>query len=268
MGLFDRFKRVVKSNLNQLVTKAEDPEKILNQLVEDMNKQLIESKRSVASAIADEKRLERRVHEHRRKAEEWEKRAVLALRAAQREPERNEYYEDLAKKALIQKKENDSTADKYQEQVLAQHDSVEKLKTALQGLQQRIEESQHKKNLLIARAKRAEAQKKIQEQITGLVDTSAFEAFEKMAAKVEQIEMETEAIAEIEGPTVSNLEQEFTLLESGDSDKKALDDLRKRIAKGDKSPDVSQSEKDSPPPDISDPEVDSMMEELKKKLNE
>ena len=261
MGIFDRFKRVVKSNINQMITKAEDPEKMLNQLVGEMNGQLIESKRSVASAIADEKGLERRVHEHRRKAEEWERRAVLALQAASKEPDRKEYYEGLAKKALVQKKEYDTTADKYAEQVTAQHDSVEKLKAALQDLQQRIEEAQRKKSLLIARARRAEAQKKIQDQITGLVDTSAFDAFEKMAARVEQIEAETEAIAEMETPVTVNLEQEFTLLESGNTDQKMLDDLRKKMEKDEVPPPLSE---ESP----SDPEVDSMIEELKKKLDE
>jgi phage shock protein A len=268
MGIFDRFKRVVKSNINQMISKAEDPEKMLNQLIVDMNEQLVESKKSVASAIADEKRLERQANEHRRKAEEWEKRAVLALRASEKEPERRTHYEDLAKKALSQKKECDVTAGKYQEQYAAQHDSVEKLKTALSGLQQRIEEAQRKKNLLIARARRAEAQKKIQDQISGLADTSAFDAFEKMASRVEQIEAEADAIGEIAGPA-NTLENEFAQLESGGSDDAMLEDLRKKMALEDKtgsSGSASSSSSGAAP--SADPEVDSMMEELKKKLNE
>jgi phage shock protein A len=267
MGIFDRFKRVMKSNINNMISKAEDPEKMLNQLIVDMNEQLVESKKSVASAIADEKRLERQVNEHRRKGEEWEKRAILALRASEKEPDKKEHYEDLAKKALAQKKECDVTAEKYNEQFTAQHESVEKLKTALQGLQQRIEEAQRKKNLLIARARRAEAQKKIQEQITGLADTSAFDAFDKMASRVEQIEAEADAIGEIEGPSSSSLESEFLQLESGGSDDAMLEDLRKKLALEDKTGggSSSASSKSSEP---ADPEVDSMMEELKKKLNE
>lgn len=268
MGIFDRFRRVVKSNLNQMISKAEDPEKMLNQLIVDMNEQLVESKKSVASAIADEKRLERQANEHRRKSEEWEKRAVLALKAADKEPERKSHYEDLAKKALAQKKECDVTAEKYNEQYEAQHDSVEKLKGALQGLQQRIEEAQRKKNLLIARARRAEAQKKIQDQISGLSDTSAFDAFEKMASRVDQIEAEADAIGEIEGPDSSSIENEFAKLESGGSDDAMLEDLRKKMALEDQRPGNASKEDDSSKASPADPEVDSMMEELKKKLNE
>lgn len=265
MGIFDRFKRVVKSNINQMISKAEDPEKMLNQLIVDMNEQLIESKKSVASAIADEKRLERQEIEHRRKGEEWEKRAILALKASEREPEKKAHYEDLARKALQQKRECDTVAEKYHEQFAAQHDSVEKLKTALQGLQQRIEEAQRKKNLLIARARRAEAQKKIQEQITGLADTSAFDAFEKMASRVDQIEAEADAIGEIEGPSPNTLEHEFAQLESGGSDDALLEDLRKKLAIEDN---TASNSGNSSPVETSDPGVDDMMAELKRKLSE
>lgn len=268
MGLFSRFTRVIKANINQLLSKSEDPEKMLNQLVHEMSGQLVEAKRSVATAIADEKLLERRVQEHRRKAEEWERRAILALKEADKEPDRREYYEDLSKKALTKQKEYNIMADKFQEQVVAQHDSVEKLKVALAGLQKRIEESQRKKSLLIARARRAEAQKKIQDQITGLADTSAFEAFEKMSTQIEHIEAETEAIAELEVPVVSNLEEEFNLLEGGKTDKKMLDDLREKIAKGEiVEPKTSAQPRPSSPPSPPDPEVDLMMEELKKRLD-
>lgn len=266
MGIFNRFKRVVKSNINEMISKAEDPEKMLNQLIVDMNEQLVESKKSVASAIADEKRLERQVNEHRRKAEEWEKRAILALRASEKDADQKPHYEDLAKKALTQKKDCDLTADKYNEQYSAQHESVEKLKGALQGLQQRIEEAQRKKNLLIARARRAEAQKKIQEQISGLADTSAFDAFEKMAHRVEQIEAEADAIGEIEGPSSGTLENDFAQLEAGGDSDSMLEDLRKKMAIEDKSGKQSSSTSESAAP--ANPEVDSMMEELKKKLNE
>jgi phage shock protein A len=144
----------------------------------------------------------------------------------------------------------------------------EKLKTALQGLQQRIEEAHRKKNLLIARARRAEAQKKIQEQISGLADTSAFDAFDKMASRVEQIEAEADAIGEIEGPSSSSLESEFAQLESGGSDDAMLEDLRKKLALEDKSGNGGGSGNGATSSEPADPEVDSMMEELKKKLNE
>lgn len=224
MGIFDRFRRVVKSNLNDLISKAENPEKMLNQLIIDMNQQLIESKKSVASAIADEKKLERQVQENVAQGKEWERKAMLALRAGK---------EDLAKEALLRKQEYDKAAGQYQQQWDAQHESVEKLKSALRGLQQKIEEAQRKKNLLIARSKRAEAQKRIQSTIGSMAETSAFEVFEKVSQRVDQMEAEVDAMGEIEDMGGrDDLENKFAELEgsSGGGADRLLDDLKKRMA--------------------------------------
>lgn len=223
MGLFDRFRRVVKSNLNDMISKAENPEKMLNQLIVDMNEQLIESKKSVASAIADEKKLERLMTQQVNQGEEWDRKARLALKAGK---------EDLAKEALLRKQEYTGLAKQYKEQWEAQHESVEKLKTSLRGLQQKIEEAQRKKNLLIARAKRAEAQKRIQSTIGGMADNSAFDAFDKMASKVDQIEAEVDAMAEIEDMSTKeeDIESQFAALEGSDASADILlEDLRKQM---------------------------------------
>lgn len=223
MGIFDRFKRVVKSNLNDMISKAENPEKMLNQLIIDMNEQLIESKKAVASAIADEKKLERMMNQHLSQGDEWERKARLALKAGK---------EDLAKEALLRKQEFSNLAKQYREQYDAQHDSVEKLKQSLRGLQQKIEEAQRKKNLLIARAKRAEAQKRIQSTIGSMADNSAFDAFDKMASKVDRIEAEVDAMAELDDMAgKDDIEQQFAALESSDASAELmLEDLRKKMA--------------------------------------
>ena len=222
MGIFDRFKRVVKSNLNDLISKAENPEKMLNQLVVDMSEQLIESKKSVASAIADEKKLERQMNQNVAQGAEWERKAKLAVKAGK---------EDLAKEALLRRQEFTNLAEQYREQWEAQHGSVEKLKQSLRGLQQKIEEAQRKKNLLVARAKRAEAQKKIQATISSVGENSAFEAFDKMSAKVDRIEAEVDAMAEIEDMSKKDdIEQEFAALEGSDASAEfLLEDLKKEM---------------------------------------
>ena len=130
MGIFDRFRRVVKSNLNEMISKAENPEKMLNQLIIDMNEQLFESKKSVASAIADEKKIERQMMQHFDQSNDWEKKARLALKEGD---------ENLAKEALVRKQELENLGSQYKTQWEAQHASVEKLKQALRQLQQRIE---------------------------------------------------------------------------------------------------------------------------------
>jgi phage shock protein A len=222
MGIFDRFRRVVKSNLNDLISKAENPEKMLNQLIVDMSEQLIEAKKSVASAIADEKKLERAMNQNAAQSQEWERKARLALKAGK---------EDLAREALLRKQEYDTFNDQYSSQWQAQHDSVDKLKSSLRGLQQKIEEAQRKKNLLIARAKRAEAQKRIQSTISSMGDNSAFAAFDRMTAKVDQIEAEADAMAEIDDATGGDdIERKFAELESGSAGTNILlQNLRKKM---------------------------------------
>jgi len=223
VGIFDRFKRMLKSNLNDLISKSENPEKMLNQLITDMNQQLIESKKSVASAIADEKKLERQVNDAGAQAQEWERKAMVALRAGK---------EDLAREALERKQEMEKYAEQYKEQWQQQHESVEKLKSSLRGLQQKIEEAHRKKNLLIARSKRAEAQKRIQETVGGMSDTSAFEAFEKMTERMDRLEAENAAMEEISSwDKDESFEEQFKQLEgSGTSTEAMLADLRKKMA--------------------------------------
>ncbi len=188
MGIFSRLAQLIKSNINDLISKSEDPEKMLNQVVLDMNTQLVEAKKQVASSIADEKRLAKQAEQEQANAAEWERRAMMALRAGN---------EQLAREALARKKEHDTLAQTFKEQWQKQKDAVEKLKTALRLLNDKIEEAKRKKNVLVARKKRAEAQKAIQETMAGLKDQSAFETFDRMSQKIDQIEAEAEAGEEL-----------------------------------------------------------------------
>jgi phage shock protein A len=225
MGIFDRFKTVVKSNINDMISKAENPEKMLNQLVFDMNSQLVESKKQVAAAIADEKRLERQLIENKTKAEDWERKAMLAVKAGK---------DDLAKEALVRKQEYDTYSKGFEQEYEKQKVAVEGLKNTLRQLQLKIEEATRKKNLLVARAKRAEAQKKIQTTLGQLSDTSAFSSFDRMASKVDQLEAEADAQGELADMTTEDpsLEKQFKQLESsGATADLLLDELKAKMAK-------------------------------------
>lgn len=188
MGFFGRLATLIKSNLNDLISKSEDPEKMLNQIIVDMNTQLVEAKKQVAKAIADEKRLGKQHKAEKSVAGEWEKKAMMAIRAGD---------ENLAKEALLRKKEHDSLEQAYGDQWQKQKQATDQLKTALRALNNKIEEAKRKKNVLIARKRRAEAMKSIQETMSGLSDTSAFETFDRMSQKIDQIESEAEAGAEL-----------------------------------------------------------------------
>jgi len=207
MGIWDNLKRVFKSNINAAISKAEDPQKILEQTIIDMNEQLIENKKAVASAIADEKRLERQYNDNLALAQDWENKAILAVKSNR---------DDLAREALLRQKEYADYATQFKEQFEAQHAAVEKLKDGLRQLQSKIEEAGRKKNILIARAKRAEAQKKISETMGSMSNNSAFEAFDRMATKVDQMEAEASAAVELEDLSGSaSLEKQFKELEGG-----------------------------------------------------
>jgi phage shock protein A len=224
MGILERIRTVLKSNINALISKAEDPEKMLNQLLMDMNEQLIEAKTQVAMSIADEKKLERQLLENRGQAEEWERKAMLAVKAGK---------DDLAKEALVRKQEYDGYAGGFQKEWDAQHSSVEQLKDALRQLQTKIEEASRKKNLLVARAKRAEAQKQIQQTMGSLSATSSFDTFDRMAQKVDQIEAEAEAMKELASVGGDQkLEDKFKELESsGAGADQLLEDLKAKMGR-------------------------------------
>ncbi|HVY48145.1 MAG TPA: PspA/IM30 family protein, partial [Minicystis sp.] len=188
MGIFARLATLIKSNLNDLISRSEDPEKMLNQVVIDMANQLIEAKKQVAVSIAEEKRFAKQAEQEAAQAAEWERRAMLAIKAGD---------DNLAKEALARKKEHEQLANTLKEQWQKQKQAVEQLKTALRLLNNKIEEAKRKKNVLIARKKRAEAQKAIQETMSGISNASAFETFDRMAQKIDQLEAEAEASTEI-----------------------------------------------------------------------
>jgi phage shock protein A len=204
MGIFARLAALIKSNLNDLISNAEDPEKMLNQVVIDMGNQLIEAKKQVAVAIADEKRLAKQAEGESAKAAEWERRAMMAIRAGD---------DALAKEALQRKKEHDGLAATYQDQWSKQKKQVDQLKLALRVLNAKIEEAKRQKQVLIARQRRASAQKKIQETMAGLNNSSAFETFDRMKEKVEQMEAEADAATEMAAETGDTLAHKFGELE-------------------------------------------------------
>jgi phage shock protein A len=223
MGIMDRMATVIKSNLNHLINKAEDPEKMLDQILIQLRQQLVEAKREVAVAIADEKRLAAQLEAELEQVREWERRATMAVQKGE---------DDLAREALRRKADHEQIAIGYKKQWDAQQSSTENLKNALRALSQKIEEAGRKKNLLVARQKRAEAQKHIHEVMTGLTDTSAFESFDRMTAKVEQIEAQAGAAVELSQELSGDtMEQRFRALESSTDVEQELHALKAKVQK-------------------------------------
>jgi phage shock protein A len=207
MGIFDRFSALLKSNINDLISRAEDPEKMLTQILVDMRGQLVKAKQQVASAIADEKRLRDQTDAEYKQAQDWERRAMLAVQEGR---------DDMAKQALVRHGEHTSHGQQL-EQTWEQHRfETEKLKNSLRDLNDKIEEAKRKKNLLIARQRRAQAQQRIAETMSSLSEKSAFEAFARMEERIETNERQIRAHAEIEEEfTGDTLQRDFKQLEKG-----------------------------------------------------
>lgn len=206
MGIFQKLSLLIRSNLNDLIARAEDPEKMLEQVIIDMREQQTKAKQEVALAIAEERKLKAQVESEFKQAQEWERRAVLALQQGR---------DDLARQALMRQQEYAQRAQSLHETWQRQASDTEKVKDALRQLQVKIEEAHRKKNLLVAKQKRAQAQKRIHETMAGLSDTSAFQTFERMAQKIEHTERLALASAEVsEELSGDPLEKQFKALES------------------------------------------------------
>lgn len=210
MGIFQKLSTLIRSNINDLISRAEDPEKMLTQVIVDMRDQLARAKREVAAAIADERKLRQQVDEEVKQARDWEQRAVLAVRESR---------DDLAKQALVRHQEHAERAQSLEQTWGVQADEIDRLKSSLRQLNDKIDEAKRKRNLLVAKQKRAQAQRRIHESMAGLSDTSAFEAFNRMAEKIEDNERRLLAENDVNRTlAASSVESEFLKLEAGQSD--------------------------------------------------
>lgn len=238
MGIFQKLSLLLRSNINDAIARAENPEKVLNQLISDMREQLSKAKQEVAVAIADEQKLRAQVEEEARQAAEWEKRAMLAVR---------EERDDLAKQALVRQQEHGERAASLEDTWRKQAEETEKVKVSLRELNDKIEEAKRKKNLLVAKQKRAQAQRRIHETMSGLSDKSAFEAFERVADKIEETERKALASAQVtEVLTGDTLETEFKQLEGSDDVDARLAALKEQMGlpSGKETPALTSGEPD------------------------
>jgi phage shock protein A len=273
MGLFGRLGTLIRSNINELINRAEDPEKMLNQVLVDMKGQLVEAKKQVAIAIADEKRIKKQYEQELAKAQDWEKKAMLAVRAGN---------DDLARAALARKAEHDELAATLKEQWEAQKQSVEQLKEALRSLDAKIEEAKRKRNILVSRQKRAQAQATINRTLSQLNSSDSYDStFARMDERVTQLEAEAEATAELGVLPEASLETQFKALEAGSTVDSELEALKQKmaLASGSTGPKAISAgdddgdddlDLDAESPEAIDPkaaEVDAQLEELKRKLS-
>ena len=163
MALLDRVSTLIRANLNDLIDKAEDPEKMIKQVILDMQNQLIQVKTQVAVSIADLHLLEKKQLEHEEKIGEWMRKAELAV-------DKNQ--DDLARAALARHQSFQELSESFKLQVANQKSQVENLKSAFHKLEQKLSEAESKKDLLIARHRRARAASKAMDAQASMGDQS------------------------------------------------------------------------------------------------
>lgn len=219
MNIVDRLTTLAKANINNLLARAEDPEKILDQLILDMQSHYRETKVSVAEAIASEKRLERQTRQTEALAAQWEKKAMMAVRAGR---------DDLAKEALRRKGEQDVLASDYRTQLELANAMSEQLKDGLRKLDSKIAEARRKRTQLIMRAKQVQAMEQMQAIQENLSNDTAFSALARVEARIEEQEAHVEAMQVLAGEEKS-LELDFAELEAERQADDALAALKVKV---------------------------------------
>lgn len=228
MGLIERVLRLFRSNINSFAAAREDPEKILEQTVYEMQENLVSMRQAVATAIATQKRTERQAAQAQSTEEEWYRRASMALQQGN---------EALAREALTKRKAYQQTATALLEQIGQQKTLVAKLKKDMQSLELKISEAKTKKDMYIARARSAEASLRVQEMLGEVGETNSVKAFEKMEDKILELEAKQQAIA-ISG--ADELENKFASYGDGDDVDAELSKMKAQL------PDSTQKNQQPP----------------------
>ena len=256
MGFFDRLSRLLRANANAALSSVEDPGKILDQSVADMQSDLVKLRQAVATAIASQKRIQNQAEQSEAQAKTWYERAELALKKGE---------EDLAREALSRRKTYQDTATTLNTQLQSQAGQVEQLKKSLVALEGKIAEAKTKKDMLKARAQAAKAQEQLQSAVNGLGTNNAMAAFEQMEEKVQVLEARSQAAAELAG---ADLESQFAALQGGNDVDDELAALKTRLS-GAPAP-VALPAPEGPLPQLEPvkvAEVDADLEELKRSID-
>lgn len=258
MGLFDRLNRVVRANLNDMIGQAEDPEKILEQAVIDMQEDLVQLRQAVARSIAEQKKTEQRCNQDTAEASKWEQRAKLALSKGD---------ETLAREALTRKKSLADSSNVLKQQLEQQTVQVDSLRRNLMALESKISEAKTKKNMLQARSKAAKANEELQKTLGSIDTNSATSVFERMESKVMDMEARSQAVGELAG---FGVEQQFAELEASNGVEDELAMLKAQMQPESLPP--AETPKELPAASsaskTAEPVVDAELEDLRTKLKD
>jgi phage shock protein A len=217
MSIFSRIRDLLSANINAMLDAAEDPEKMADEYLRQLNNELYEAKTSVAAAMADATKLNTKEAQYLAETEQWSNKAEAALRAGN---------EELAKAALGRKVHAQKLAQQYTEQSNAQDQQVEQLQQALVQLETRIAEVRAKKELIVAKKNRAQTQEAIQRAARGIGDLGALDKLDRLEERVDDRLAKADAMAKLEGDT---LESKFRDLERDTEVDAELEELKRKL---------------------------------------
>ncbi len=220
MSLLERVSTLVRANLNDLIDKAEDPEKMIKQVILDMQNQLLQVKTQVAISIADQHLLEKKQKENEDAAAEWRRKAELAVDKKQ---------DDLARAALERSLSCQELATNFAQQVADQKVQVDNLKTALNKLEAKLGEAQNKSDMLIAQHRRARALGKASDARAAIGDGSKAAAYDRLKRRVQHDEAVATAKADM---VTDSIDDRFAALEKEEAIDKLLAEIKSRRAAG------------------------------------
>lgn len=255
MNMFDRFKRVITSNVNNVIKGLEDPEKVIEQAVLDMQNDLVKIRQSYSEISATLKRMEKQKSTALANAEEWYRRAQLAVEKGD---------EELAREALKRRQAQQEIGDNLTQQISLQSSTVDKLYQSMMTLETKISEAKREKEAMIARARTAKTSVQVTDMLNSIGDTStAMDAFERMREKVDALEAKAEVAGELamsNAGTSTSMEQRFRDLENDTKLEDELSLLKKQLPGG-----AAKSEKPKELPQATSA-LDAEYERLKREM--
>ncbi|MBY5922154.1 phage shock protein PspA [Ferrimonas balearica] len=219
MGIFSRFADIVNSNLSALLDKAEDPEKMVRLIIQEMEDTLVEVRSTSAKVLAEKKEMIRRVDRAERQVEEWQAKAELALTKAR---------EDLAKAALVEKQKAAELVDALKRELINIEEQIERLKEEISQLQEKLNDARARQKTIIMRKQTASSRLDVKRQLDSSKIDQAMNKFEQYERRIEGLEAEVESYDLGQART---LEDEFAALEAEDKVNQELEAMKKKMAK-------------------------------------
>ncbi|WP_394239636.1 phage shock protein PspA [Vibrio astriarenae] len=219
MGIFSRFADIINSNVSALLDKAEDPEKMIRLIIQEMEDTLVEVRSNLVKAIADQKELSRRIEYVEEQVGDWQSKATLAL---------TKQREDLARAALMEKQKVTDIHKTLLDEQLLVNENIDKLKTEIDKLESKITETRAKQQALMIRAKTAVNRKDVNQQLNSRKTRETMAKFEQFSRRID--ELEAEADLHLDSQSSRNLEQEFMELQVEDEIENELQKLKQQLS--------------------------------------